>query len=328
MPRLACAYATLSARSIARFVAERFPFGPIASCRLLQRGFNDLYIVAAGDRRAVLRLSRAGRRSASDLEYEALLLAHLRSRDVPVITPKCGRDGRYCQAASAPEGTRFALLFDFIAGRGPEETPADAFAQGAVLARIHAEAAGFAVPYDRFSLDLEHLLDRPLTALGAVLNDRSEARQYLTDLASRLRRLVAERTATLSWGTCHGDCHGFNARFGGDGTATLLDFDDGGEGWRAYDLAVYLWYACAFAPARHPLWWDFLAGYRSRNMVSRPDLDAVAVFVPVRHIWLMGEYAVGSTGWGTQWLDDWFDRQIEFLKNWEEERLSNPLGLG
>ena len=177
MPRLACAYATLSARSIARFVAERFPFGPIASCRLLQRGFNDLYIVAAGDRRAVLRLSRAGRRSASDLEYEALLLAHLRSRDVPVITPKCGRDGRYCQAASAPEGTRFALLFDFIAGRGPEETPADAFAQGAVLARIHAEAAGFAVPYDRFSLDLEHLLDRPLTALGAVLNDRSEARQ-------------------------------------------------------------------------------------------------------------------------------------------------------
>jgi hypothetical protein len=25
-------------------------------------------------------------------------------------------------------------------------------------------------------------------------------------------------------------------------------------------------------------------------------LDAVAVFVPIRHIWLMGEYAGGSTG--------------------------------
>jgi Ser/Thr protein kinase RdoA (MazF antagonist) len=328
MPRLVCAYATLSARSIARFVAERFPFGPITSCRLLQRGFNDLYIVAAGDRRAVLRLSRAGRRSASDLEYEALLLAHLRSRDVSVVTPQCGRDGRYCQPASAPEGTRFALLFDFIPGREPEETPADAYAQGSILARIHAETAGFTVPYDRFALDLEHLLDRSLAALGALLDDRAAARQYLTDLASRLHRLVAERTGAISWGTCHGDCHGFNARFGQDGTATLFDFDDGGVGWRAYDLAVFLWSACAFAPARRLLWRDFLAGYRSRNTLARADLDAVPVFVPVRHIWLMGEYAAGSTGWGTQWLGSWFDQQIEFLKNWEAEQFSDPLGLG
>jgi hypothetical protein len=42
----------------------------------------------------------------------------------------------------------------------------------------------------------------------------------------------------------------------------------------------------------------------------------------------MGEYAVGSTGWGTHWLGTWFDRQIEFLKNWEAEQLDNPLGLG
>jgi hypothetical protein len=57
MSHLDCAYATLSTRSIARFVAERFPFGPVTSCRLLQRGFNNLYIATAGDRRAVLRLS-------------------------------------------------------------------------------------------------------------------------------------------------------------------------------------------------------------------------------------------------------------------------------
>jgi Ser/Thr protein kinase RdoA (MazF antagonist) len=327
MPRLACAYATLSARSIARLVAERFPFGPAASCRLLQRGFNDLYIVAAGDQRAVLRVSRAGRRSASDLEYEALLLAHLHSRDVPVVTPQCGRDGQYCQPVNSPEGARFALLFDFITGREPEETPADAYAQGTVLACIHTEAAGFAVPYDRFDLDLEHLLDRPLAALSALLDDRVEARRYLGDLASRLHGLVAERAGALSWGACHGDCHGFNARFGPDGAATLFDFDDCGTGWRAYDLAVFLWSACAFSPARRPLWRDFLAGYRSRTTIARPDLEAVAVFVPVRHIWLMGEYAVGSTGWGTQWLGGWFERQIEFLKNWEAEQLSNPLGL-
>jgi Ser/Thr protein kinase RdoA (MazF antagonist) len=62
------------------------------------------------------------------------------------------------------------LLFDFIAGREPEETPADAHAQGAVLARIHAEAADFATHHDRFILDLEHLLDRPLVGGSASVH--------------------------------------------------------------------------------------------------------------------------------------------------------------
>lgn len=161
MANLNCAYATLAVHSVAQFVADRFLAAPVTSCQLLQRGFNDLYIIEADSRRAGLRLSRAGRRHASDLECEASLLAHLRGRGVPVVTPQRGRDGRYCQRASAPEGTRFALLFDFIEGREPEETPANAHAQGMVSARIHAGSAGIAIPHDRFILDLEHLHDRP-----------------------------------------------------------------------------------------------------------------------------------------------------------------------
>ena len=42
----------------------------------------------------------------------------------------------------------------------------------------------------------------------------------------------------------------------------------------------------------------------------------------------MGEYAVSATGWGTQWLGAWFDRQIEFLKTWEADQLADPLGFG
>jgi Ser/Thr protein kinase RdoA (MazF antagonist) len=225
-------------------------------------------------------------------------------------------------------GDAARIAVRFIVGREPEETPADAHSQGAVLARIHTEAVGFAINQDRFSLDLEHLLHRPLAALCVLLEDRSEARHYLTGLANRLHQLVFDRADALSWGTCHGDCHGFNARIGPDGTATFFDFDDGGLGWHAYDLAVFLWNACAFAPQRRALWRYFLDGYRSQNPISRPDLDAVAIFVPIRHIWLMGEYAVGSTGWGRNWLGAWFDRQVEFLKEWEAEQLDNPLGLG
>jgi hypothetical protein len=43
MSNLDCAYTTPSAQSIARFVADRFPYGPVTSRRLSQRGFNDLH---------------------------------------------------------------------------------------------------------------------------------------------------------------------------------------------------------------------------------------------------------------------------------------------
>jgi len=140
---LPCAYAMPSADSVAQFVAERFEFGPVTACRLLNRSFNDVFVVEAGVRKAVLRLSRAARRRQSDLEYEAGLLGYLRSRSVAVADPYRGCDGRYCQEVAGTDGIRLALLFDFVEGRDPQESPADRWAQGAALARIHAGAADF-----------------------------------------------------------------------------------------------------------------------------------------------------------------------------------------
>jgi Ser/Thr protein kinase RdoA (MazF antagonist) len=328
MTKLSCAYATASADAIAEFACSHFDLEPIASCRLLRRGFNDLYAIAAGDRRWVLRVSRSGRRRRSDLEYEAGLLAHLSSQHVPVVTALVGRNGHYAQAASYAEGTRFALLFNFIPGRDPEEQPSDMYAQGETLARMHEAATGFASRHDRFHLGLDHLLGRALAALDPLLDDRPEDRAYLATIADRLGKRIESRASALSWGICHGDSHGFNARIGAGGVATLLDFDDGGPGWLSYDLATWLWSARAFAPARRELWKAFIDGYRGRFQIASSDLEAVSVFVPTRHIWLLGEYAAGSAGWGTSWLGPWFDRQIAFLKSWEDEELADPLGLG
>jgi Ser/Thr protein kinase RdoA (MazF antagonist) len=324
---LPCAYATPSADSVARFVAERFEFGPVTACRMLNRSFNDVFVVERGIQKAVLRLSRAGRRRRSDLEYEAGLLTHLRSRSVAVAVPYRGCDGQYCQEAAGAEGIRLALLFDFVEGRDPQESPADRWAQGAALARFHAGAADFCSMHERVRLDLGHLLARPLAWMGPMLNTRPDDRAYLAGLAERLRRVVGERHGELSQCVCHGDCHGSNARIDSLGSATLIDFDDGGPGWVAYDLAVFLWTACAFFPQRRALWRYFLDGYRSVRPIPRADLDAVPLFVPLRHIWLLGEYAAGAGGWGTWWLGEWFDRQIAFLRAWEEEQPSDPLGL-
>src|SRR5437763_368439 len=193
MTSLSCAYATASAPAIAEFARCRFDLDPITSCRPLRRGFNDLYVIATGDRRLVLRMSRVGRRRSCDLEYEAGLLAHLSSQHVPVVTALRGRNGRYAQSARYPEGTRFAVLFNFIPGRDPEETPSDMYAQGETLARMHAAAAGFVSRHDRFHLDLDYLLSRALAALDPLLGDRPDDRAYLAGIAQRLRETVARR---------------------------------------------------------------------------------------------------------------------------------------
>jgi hypothetical protein len=50
----------------------------------------------------------------------------------------------------------------------------------------------------------------------------------------------------------------------------------------------------------------------------------VGLFVPIRHIWLMGEYAGRVAEWGTETMA-WIGQQEQFLRAWETEKLSPGL---
>ena len=64
------------------------------------------------------------------------------------------------------------------------------------------------------------------------------------------------------------------------------------------------------------MWFAFVDGYRSVRPIAQADLDAVTLFVPIRHIWLMGEYAGRAAEWGTASMT-WLGQQEEFLRAWE-----------
>jgi Ser/Thr protein kinase RdoA (MazF antagonist) len=72
------------------------------------------------------------------------------------------------------------------------------------------------------------------------------------------------------------------------------------------------------------MWFAFIDGYRSVRPIAPADFDAVALFVPIRHIWLMGEFAGRVAEWGTT-STAWLDQQADFLQAWEAERLSPGL---
>ncbi len=329
---LPVSYATASATAVANLVTALYDLGGLSACALLNRGFNDSYLLRteAGER-FVLRLSGHRARGPADVASETAFLAYLDTAGVPVAAAVPTRDGALFTTARLPDGPRAVVLFRYAEGRRPDLTRRRGTPQGITLAQLHQAADRFP---DReaghYRLELDHLLHREVSATLALDLDAPRGRRDLLALAARLADAVGRLDAGLTRTRCHGDCHGLNARIATAGRhkdrAVFFDFDDGGFGYLAYDLAVHLWAQVSFGRQRHAMWHAFLAGYRSVRPVAPADERAVHLFVPIRHIWLMGEFASRTAEWGSEVLSAaWLERETAFLLDWERDKLDTLL---
>ena len=327
LPSLQVLYSTLRAEAVADFVLAHYDLPGSITCKLLRRGFNDTFEVRIEyGARFIFRLSARRARGEADVASETAFLAYLDRQGIPVAAAVPLRDGSLFTSALFAEGQRPAVLFRYAEGRPSQagSSAADARANGVTLARIHAAAGGFG-DQGRYRLDLDHLLYRPLSAILALADLGDSLRTGLIELTGRLSSALAERDR-LSWTRCHGDCHGYNANIVVEGPragqAVFFDFDDGGPGYLAYDLAVFLWCCVSFGRKQHAFWHAFIEGYRSIREVQLADFEAVPLFVPIRHIWLVGEYAGRIHEWGREAApNDWIATQLEFMLAWEKEKL-------
>ncbi len=323
-------YSTATADAVAAFVGAAYDLPAPLQCHLLQRGFNDSFAIRAADQsRYILRISGRRRRGDPDVDAETRFLAYLDAAGIPVAAAVRNAAGALFGEAAMPEGQRAVVLFRHAEGRPPNlDAPEDARAQGVTLARIHDAAEKFpGREAGRYRLDLDHLLRRQVAAMVSLPDMPEQTGQYFRELAARLDAGV-NALPDLNWIRCHGDCHGFNAHIITEGArageARFFDFDDGGFGYLAYDLAVHLWAQVSFQPRRTAMWLAFIDGYRSVRPIAPADFAAATLFVPIRHIWLMGEYAGRVSEWGTASMT-WLPQQEEFLRAWETERLSPDL---
>ncbi|PDS77643.1 phosphotransferase [Rhizobium sp. L43] len=314
-------YSTPRVEAVEQFINHHYPLAGPLSCRLLQRGLNDVYIVVGSNsERYVFRLSHRRARGPADVKTETAFLTHLSQSGVPVAAPIPTRDGSLFVRGSAPEGGREGVLFQAIDGRQPSTTDAgDARANGKTLALLHNAAETFSPDGALYRLDLEHLLHRPLARIrnSGIVED-AEVRSDLETIAARTAKAI-EAFSDLTRSYCHGDCHGFNARINDAGEAVFFDFDDGGPGYLAYDLSVFLWAQVSFGRSSTAMWDAFVDGYRAVRPITPDDFEAAHRFVIVRHIWLMGEYASRAQEWGSETVG-WIAREAHFLKTWETEQ--------
>jgi Ser/Thr protein kinase RdoA (MazF antagonist) len=238
----------------------------------------------------------------------------------------------------APEGPREFAVFERLEGRMPlarlqrtgqldDQTVADIRALGASLGQMHRAGEGYDGPASRYRLEGQHLLENPLAQILAVVDDEALAKDA-RDLGAVLRARLAERAGALSLGHCHGDNHGGNALIadGPDGQLSVgwFDFDDGGPGFLAYDLATFLWTFLTYArgdamsEVSRPLWPAFIAGYRETHPIAEADFAAIALLVAIRHVNFIGQYASRIPQWGAGMVsDDWFRRELGLVRKWD-----------
>jgi Ser/Thr protein kinase RdoA (MazF antagonist) len=314
----------LSVDALKRIVASSYDLGNILEVRFLQFGLNDTYLVKTQKlEKFILRVYRHGWRSGSDVAYELDALNHLHQQGVSVSVPIPQKDGQLMRELLAPEGTRFMVLFSFAPGQQINYDDLQSSAYGSAVAETHNAMQDFSSPHRRFELDLEHLLETPLRIIRPFLEHRPDDLEYLNLLTEKIRSHLEQLPLDrLERGFCHGDFHGANAFIDADSKITLFDFDCGGIGWRAYDLAVFAW-DCRLHDKEPIAWMAFLRGYNELSKVPELDLKAIPLFIGIRQIWLMGLHFGFAHNVGFGWYGDgYLDRNIKFLKDWELEFLS------
>ncbi len=278
--------------------AEALAAWGATDARLVNDRENAVYAVSLpGGAPAALRLHRRGYQSAAAIRSELVWTAGLADAGLPVPRPVPTRAGDLLASLSTG---RLASVVEWLPGTplgqawvpltGTPAAQADTFARiGALLARLHAATDALALPagFTRPAWDAEGLLgETPLwgrfwenpaltAAEAALLQDaRAEAR----------RRLDALAAAGADYGLIHADLMRENLLL--DGAAIrLIDFDDSGFGFRAYDLGTLM-----IQNLIEPHWPDLLAaaaeGYARHRPLNPADLP---LFVLLR--------CLASCGW-------------------------------
>jgi Ser/Thr protein kinase RdoA (MazF antagonist) len=317
----------LSPDALIRDILPGFGIGEVAKCQFYTGGFNHTYQVKTRDDRTYyLRAYRYQWRTLADVQYELDVLNHLKRKGFPAVEPLPYKGGQYFCEVAAPEGQRYVALFAEVPGVEISYAPearSVARQYGHAVAEMHNALEDFSSQHLRFPKDIEHFIDRPLSNMRSFLELRPDDWRYVQHFAETLRTRLLELPASeLEQGFCHGDLQGYHAKVTSDGTLTFYDFDCGGYGYRAYDLAVFLW-CCRLEDAVEARWDSFLEGYREDRAINDLDVQAIPLFVCARYLWHMGVHTQNSPDWGVGFLDDeYFADHLKRIRSAEADYLA------
>jgi len=301
------------AEDLAQLVDREYAIAAPVKVSLLNRGFNDTYLVTDVDGgRRVLRVYNREKywiRSESDLRFELDLLEHLAAAGLGVSRPYQRTLGDRLGRLMAPEGERRFALFTHAPGTPVYEgtLTAEQWREfGSGIARMHLRMDTFQTSHDRYHLDERILIERPLASLAPYASS-GQAAADLTELGKLGQRLTAElqRLQTIGGasGIIHADLHRGNTHIDSDGRFVTFDFDHCGFGLRAYDL-VSLYRGPDSPDEDRERWAAVLSGYQQLRPLSSAEVAAFPVLAACRAMWDIGDWLGAAARTGDAWVTE------------------------
>ena len=251
-----------------------------AQVTLVARRENEVWRAEGPGGPYALRLHRPGYRTQAELQSELDWMAMLAAGGLTVPRPTPSRSGRLVEVI----GDTAVDLLTWMPGRmvgaqGALDGIADREGHmrrlGALLARLHDLSDAWTPPegFTRPRWDRPGLLGQaPLWGPFWENPDLTQTqRETLLRVQATADRDLAAREAGLDYGLIHADAITENVMVDGD-RLVLIDFDDGGWGFRDFDLATVLMRQLS-APDYPALRAALLEGYASRRPVDPQALD-------------------------------------------------------
>ena len=236
----------------------------VVSVALLNHSENVVFDVELGSgEHVVLRLHRPGYNTAHELRSEVAWVEALAADGLPVPRPLAGTNGEYYVEVPVGDETRQAGLIEWVDGAAISGL-FEEIDQGVVLGH-YERIGGLAATIRSHNQAWEppsNFVRRRWDAEGLMGEDPLWGRFWLVELLSdeqrdifaRARRELYAELSSLSigpdrFGRIHADLHLGNL-MANDDHVTVIDFDDAGYGWFAYELAV------ALDPVSDEPWFD------------------------------------------------------------------------
>lgn len=241
--------------------------------------------------RFALRQHRAGYRSDAQLLSELDWMAHLAAHGLAVPQPERSIRGNYVETI---EGVQYDVLSwlpgQMLGAQGQLEAVTDrcgfAHALGALLARLHDISDAWAPPagFQRPAWDVAGLVgDSPLWGPYWAHPDLdAPQRQLLLQARDKARQILANCAGDMDYGLIHADAITENILVD-DGQIYLIDFDDGGWGFRDFELATFLMRQID-APDYPQIRAALLQGYAQRRVVAPELLDLMLVLRALTYV--------------------------------------------
>lgn len=292
--------------NLARQALPHYGFGDKAGITLLNHSENVTWRIDENGRRAVLRIHRAGYHSKAAIGSELAWVEALRETggiETAAVVPAV--DGARIVTLSSPAlpEPRHAVMFEFLEGEEPlpdallnEAGPLpaalfSAFEQlGEVNARLHAHARAWRRPpgFERHVWDYEGMFgDKPIWGFWREgIGVTGEAEAILGRLADTLReRLGRFGKGPDRFGLIHADLRLANLLVH-DGSTRVIDFDDCGFGWFAYDLGAALSFI-EHRPEVPELIERWVTGYSRAGALAPEEVAELPSFVLMRRLLLV-----------------------------------------